>query len=104
MARGQSEHARLPDRAGPIEVVGTPLQGEGRAVGVQARAAIAFGGIAAEAGGHRRRPVEAAVGRCGYRRRCRRDVLQGEADGAAGERIADFVGGRRSCRIRAVAL
>src|SRR5262249_25042494 len=92
---GQVEDRGLPARAGPVVVVAAALEGEGGAVGGQAHAAAVVGHTAAEAGRHRDGAEGAAAGRGGHRRRGRGRVVQGEADGGAGEGVAVLVGGRR---------
>src|SRR5207248_9884664 len=62
------------------------------------------GHAAAEAGRHGGRPERAAAGRGGDRRGRGRRLVQGEADGGAGEGVAVLVGGRRPHRVGAVGL
>src|SRR5439155_1465605 len=94
----------LPGRAVPVVFVRGALEGEGGAVGVEADAAAVVGHAATETGRHGAGAEEAAAGRGGHRCRARHCVVQGEADGGAGEGVARLVGGLRLDRVGAVAL
>src|SRR5439155_876407 len=80
------------------------LQGKRRAVGGQAHPARVVRHAAAEAGRHGSGRERAATRRGRHRRRARRRLVEGEADGRAGEGVAVLVGGGRLDRIGAVAL
>ena len=62
---GQIRNTGLPGRSVPVKIVRAPLQREGRAVGVQADAAIVVGRAARECGRHSSAAVAASVHRCG---------------------------------------
>src|SRR5205807_1267166 len=86
------------------EVVAAALEGEGGAVGGQARPARVVGHAATKSRGHGGGAERAAAGRGGHRRRGRRRAVQGEADGRAREGVAGRVRGRRLDGVGAVGL
>src|SRR4029079_7061931 len=84
---------RLPARARPVEVVRGAPQGEGGAVGVDARPAPVVGHAATKSRGHGGGAERAADGRGGDRGRGRRRAVEREAGGRAGARGGGPVGG-----------
>ena len=104
VGRREIGNTRLPDRAGPVVVVGGALQGKGGAVQVQAYAAAIIGCAAAKSCGNRSRPVDAPIRRTRHGCRHRRRVVQRESNGGTREGIARLIRRGGSYRERAISL